>query len=185
MLGGLAEYKADEIWAGLAGDARWRWWRGGTARPEEARVGGVHEPESAAELAGLHGDSDRRAEGLEAKFDFTVVAERLREVNALIGFTRVEPPEEAKEGGAPPPRAPLANGNPEWIPATEVRGEGIFLRFNSQRLAEWLRRPERESARGCAAARVTRHFEPRGSYRRRRTTFPGSPMCCCTRSLTF
>jgi hypothetical protein len=104
-------------------------------------------------------------QALELQFDFTVIAERLREVNALIGFTRVEPPEEAKEGGSPPPRAPLVNGNPAWIPATEVRGEGIFLRFNSQRLAEWLARPSvkaREAAllRGHKAFRTARKLSP-------------------------
>jgi hypothetical protein len=98
-------------------------------------------------------------------FDFTVVAERLREVNALIGFTRVEPPEEARGGGDPPSRAPLANGKPEWIPATEVRGEGIFLRFSSQRLVEWLARPSvkaREVAllKGHRAFRIARKLSP-------------------------
>jgi hypothetical protein len=101
----------------------------------------------------------------DTEFDFAVVAERLREVNALIGFTRVEPPEEAKEGGAPPPRAPLANGKPDWIPATEVRGEGIFLRFNSERLAQWLLRPSvktREAAmlEGHKAFRTARKLLP-------------------------
>jgi hypothetical protein len=103
--------------------------------------------------------------GHESKFDFTVVVERLREVNALIGFTRVEPPEDAREGGAPPPRAPLVNGNPEWIPATEARGEGILLRFNGQRLAEWLARPsvkarEVELLQGHKAFRAARRLVP-------------------------
>src|SRR4029077_20781989 len=103
--------------------------------------------------------------GFEAELDHTVIAERLREVNALIGFTRVEPPEEAKEGGAPPPRAPLSNGKPEWIPASEVRGEGIFLRFSSRLLAEWLARPgvrAREAAllEGHKAFRSARKLSP-------------------------
>ena len=37
-------------------------------RSEEARVGCIHEPESAAELARLHGDTDGRAGGLRVKF---------------------------------------------------------------------------------------------------------------------
>jgi Domain of unknown function (DUF1998) len=94
-----------------------------------------------------------------------VLAERLREVNALVGFTRVEPPEEAREGGDPPPRAPLSNGRPEWLPATEVRGEGIFIRFDSERLAAWLARPsvrEREALllAGHRAFRAARKLTP-------------------------
>jgi hypothetical protein len=72
--------------------------------------------------------------------DYVVLCERLREVNALIGFTRVEPPEETSGAEDAPARAPLATGTIEWVPATEVRGEGIFLRFNAKKLASWLSR---------------------------------------------
>lgn len=77
------------------------------------------------------------APGLES----VLLAERLREVGALIGFTRVEPPE---EGGSEhgPSRAPLTSGSPSWILATEVRGEGVFLRFDAAHLESWLARPE-------------------------------------------
>jgi hypothetical protein len=103
--------------------------------------------------------------GLESQIEYTVVAERLREVNALIGFTRVEPPEEAKDGGPAPTRAPLAPGSLEWVPATEVRGEGIFLRFNTQALAVWLNRPAvraREAAllKGHKSFRAARKLSP-------------------------
>ena len=65
------------------------------------------------------------------------LAERLREVNALIGFTRVEPPDQADAHEMPVDRAPLARKSPSWVPATEVRGEGLFLRFDEQRLSAW------------------------------------------------
>ena len=77
-------------------------------------------------------------EGFSNLINSVVLVERLREVNALIGFTRIEPPEEAMEGGEPPPRASLSKGSPAWVLATEVRGEGIFLRFDSKRLMKWL-----------------------------------------------
>jgi len=165
MLGSLADYKADEIWMALQA------MRGGgdgeqespdLKRPEWDAFTSPNPPQNWPDFMVTRITAPK---GYESKFDFTVVAERLREVNALIGFTRVEPPEEAKEGGAPPPRAPLANGKPEWIPATEVRGEGIFLRFNSQRLAEWLSRPSvkaREAAllEGHKAFRAARKLSP-------------------------
>src|SRR6185437_459764 len=141
MLGSLAEYKTDEIWSalqalrsGASGDDVPR----DLKDPEWDAFTSPSPPQNWPDfmVSRLVAPKD-----FDTEFDFAVVAERLREVNALIGFTRVEPPEEAKEGGAPPPRAPLANGKPDWIPATEVRGEGIFLRFNSERLAQWLLRP--------------------------------------------
>ena len=68
-----------------------------------------------------------------------LLAERLREVGALIGFTRVDPPE---EGGTDqgPPRAPVSSGPPAWVLGAEVRGEGVFLRFDAARLESWLER---------------------------------------------
>lgn len=165
MLGGLAGYKPEEIWEGL-----WTLRSGSTAEegltdlkiPEWEAFTRSNPPQNWPDFMVARGVAPQ---GFEPQFDFTVVADRLREVNALIGFTRVEPPEEAKEGGSPPPRAPLANGNPEWIPATEVRGEGIFLRFNSQILAEWLARPTvkaREAAllEGHKAFRTARRLLP-------------------------
>lgn len=165
MLGSLGEYKADEIWAALQA---MRGGGGGEEEPPDLKKpewDAFTSPNPPQNWPDFMVTRIAAPKGLEAKFDFTVVAERLREVNALIGFTRVEPPEEAKEGGAPPPRAPLANGKPEWIPATEVRGEGIFLRFNSQRLAEWLLRPgvkAREAAllQGHKAFRAARKLSP-------------------------
>ena len=165
MLGSLGEYKADEIWAALLA---MRGGGGGEEEPSDLKKpewDAFTSPNPPQNWPDFMVTRIAAPKGLEAKFDFTVVAERLREVNALIGFTRVEPPEEAKEGGAPPPRAPLANGKPEWIPATEVRGEGIFLRFNSQRLAEWLLRPgvkAREAAllQGHKAFRAARKLSP-------------------------
>lgn len=165
MLGSLGEYKADEIWAALQA---MRGGGGGEEEPPDLKKpewDAFTSPNPPQNWPDFMVTRIAAPKGLEAKFDFTVVAERLREVNALIGFTRVEPPEEAKEGGAPPPRAPLANGKPEWIPATEVRGEGIFLRFNSERLAEWLLRPgvkAREAAllQGHKAFRAARKLSP-------------------------
>ena len=72
-----------------------------------------------------------------------VLIERLREVRALLGFTRItsfgdiedqENPEESSY-------APLSRQKPAWIPATEVHGEGIFLQFDEQAMQAWSERP--------------------------------------------
>ena len=67
-----------------------------------------------------------------------LLLERLREVKALIGYTRVEAPEEGMDDDERPPMASLCMGQPEWVPACEVYGEGIFLRFDEKRVETWL-----------------------------------------------
>lgn len=66
-----------------------------------------------------------------------LLLKRLREVNALIGYTRVEAPEETDDPDERPPMADLCRGKPEWVPATEVHGEGIFLRFDEAATRMW------------------------------------------------
>lgn len=69
----------------------------------------------------------------------TVLVEKLREVKALIGFTRIESPGEFADAREIPSeqRAPLSRRAPLWVPATEVRGEGLFLEFNADVISEW------------------------------------------------
>lgn len=59
--------------------------------------------------------------------------ERLREVRALVGFTRLYPQADEEQ----PIEAPLFVRDPRWRPAIEVRGEGVFFRLNEQRLLIW------------------------------------------------
>ncbi len=66
-----------------------------------------------------------------------LLLERLRQVNALLGFTRVEAPEESGDPNLRPPRASLCRNAPEWVPATQVHGEGIFIRFHEGEIARW------------------------------------------------
>ena len=77
--------------------------------------------------------------GYRALIDQTVLAERLREVRALVGFTRIESPGDlADVEDFPRDRvAPLTRKQPQWVPASEVRGEGIFLRFDEGAIEAW------------------------------------------------
>jgi hypothetical protein len=75
--------------------------------------------------------------GFESKIASVLLLERLREVNALLGFTRVEAPEETASVGEKAPRASLCKGAPTWVPATEVHGEGIFIRFDEEAVTRW------------------------------------------------
>jgi hypothetical protein len=58
---------------------------------------------------------------------------RLREVRVVKGFTRINPPSDPDGAQV----APISNGTLEWLPAIEVRGEGIFLQFNIDALRAW------------------------------------------------
>ena len=58
---------------------------------------------------------------------------RLREVRALKGFTRINPPGDENSSDI----ASISVGQPDWLPAVEVRGEGIFLSFNKNTLHAW------------------------------------------------
>lgn len=75
-------------------------------------------------------------QGLADLLEQVVLVERLREVAALIGFTRVDPPEELDTAAGLRP-APLSRGQPQWVPCAEVRGEGVFLRLREERVVAW------------------------------------------------
>ena len=64
---------------------------------------------------------------------------RLREVRALTSFTRIQPPSKREEEDNNPPikLAPLAVNRHNWLPAIEVRGEGIYIEFNQQTVKNW------------------------------------------------
>ena len=72
-------------------------------------------------------------EALCPYFSRVVRVVRLREVRALKGFTRINPPGDEDS----PYIAAIAVGAPNWLPAVEVRGEGIFLAFNQETLRRW------------------------------------------------
>jgi hypothetical protein len=86
-------------------------------------------------------DADFRAvptgspRGYDSLIDQVVLVTRLREVRALLGFTRLSAPE--RDELRPVRRIPLARGPAEWLPAVEQRGEGIFLELREQHVARW------------------------------------------------
>jgi len=86
----------------------------------------------------------RRSDGVEA----VIQLHRLREVLALVGFSRFEAvtPDIDGEYDTDVERAPLAL-EPTWFPAVENRGEGLFVQLRSSAVTGWL-------ARGAVAKRV-------------------------------
>ena len=79
---------------------------------------------------------------LQDYFDEVVLVKRLREVLALRGFRRVTPSSSADEDDAQTDNAaneftPVWNKPQKWLPAIEMRGEGIFIVLNRERLEAW------------------------------------------------
>ena len=68
-----------------------------------------------------------------------VAVERLRVVKALTGFTRIDSPGDFSDLTEIPDvqRVRLSRTPPEWVPAFEVRGEGVFLRLREDALENW------------------------------------------------
>jgi hypothetical protein len=82
--------------------------------------------------------------------DKVVSVERLREVRALKGFTRLSPVEAADTTANV---APLSERRLNWLPAIEVRGEGIFISFDETAVLSWESLPD-VVARAAAAHRA-------------------------------
>ncbi|MFO0646576.1 MAG: DUF1998 domain-containing protein [Polyangiales bacterium] len=82
----------------------------------------------------------RRGGGTRPLIDRVVLVHRLREVRALVGFTRFEALVAQLDGeldlgvGV----APLASHR-QWVPAVENYGEGVFLSLDPQRVDDWTR----------------------------------------------
>lgn len=125
------------------------------------------EPESGSEFAAYRIprtriDLPRGVAGL-------VVLPELREVMVQVSFSRLDSVSANLQGeydfaAARYKPAPLTlpSGNQKWLPAAEVRGEGIFVELDEAAVAAWEKRPrvaERERALKHAFDR-----DPRGEF---------------------
>ena len=98
----------------------------------------------------LRRDPDGVPDPLKGIFADVIQVERLREVRALVGFTRLDAPDPDDPELVSP--APLSRDDPKWVPASEVRGEGIFLRVPEPLLTEWEQRVDASTALSCHRA---------------------------------
>ena len=60
--------------------------------------------------------------------------DKVRVVNALIGFSRIQPAMNAADNGF----VSVKERNTNWFPAYEVRGEGIFIEFDQDEIDAWI-----------------------------------------------
>jgi hypothetical protein len=104
-----------------------------------------------------------------SQIEDVLLLKRLREVNALVGFTRVEAPEESNDPDEQPPMAQLSGVKLDWVPACEVDGEGIFIGFDIVGLVAWeslaaVKAQEDELFRGHQGWRNKRKLKPNEGY---------------------
>lgn len=102
-------------------------------------------------------------------FDKLVLAKRLREVRALLGFSRVESPSDYDNPSAFPEcqRAPLSRAKPTWVPANEIRGEGLFFQFRESAVQAWVKKQRAHDALFSQAHqrwREARNLTPPSEY---------------------
>jgi hypothetical protein len=95
-----------------------------------------------------------------------LLLKRLREVNALVGFTRVDAPDQSADQSEHQAMADMCMGKPEWVPASEVHGEGIFIRFKEDVLHQW------ESTNGSVLAREQKLLAGHRGWRNARRLDP-------------
>ena len=80
--------------------------------------------------------SPRKRGALPGGIDRVIAVDRLRKVNAILGFTRIDDFDRIDDTGARLVHL-VRGGRPTWVPATEDRGEGIFLQFNEEAVSDW------------------------------------------------
>ncbi len=164
----FAEYSDEAIWKAV--EAKRAGSQQGKAPPEDLKLPEwdvFSNPDAAAENRDFKLKRVPAPNGFEAFFEDTVLVERIREVRALLGFTRIESNADfaeatvLKDGRI----TKLSRESPRWLPASEVRGEGIFLRIREDALLAWQGKPEvqqlqREFLDSHKAWRRLRKLEP-------------------------
>jgi len=143
----FTEFKDDDIWAAI--EAKRNGGQEGTAPAEDLKLPewlAFSSPNSTTESRDFKLKRVAPPKGLEDFFEDTVLVERIREVRALLGFTRIESNADFAEATTlnDGRLTRISRDSPKWLPASEVRGEGIFLRIREEMLLNWQAKPEVE-----------------------------------------
>lgn len=93
----------------------------------------------------------------------TRLVTRLREVSALVGFTRLDSP---TENGVT--RADLAANKARWVPATVALGEGVLVRLEEDAVQAW-------EVKVAKSDRMAQMEAAHNAWRARRTLEPSVP----------
>lgn len=80
-----------------------------------------------------------RGPELHPRIERVVAVNQLKKVNAVLGFTRLDEMDRVNDLASRLVKL-TRNGKPTWVPATEDRGEGIFLQLDLEAVDAWERR---------------------------------------------
>lgn len=102
-------------------------------------------------------------------FEKIVLVEKLRQVRALVGFSRIMSPRDFDNPADLPEerRAVISRRKPTWLPASETRGEGIFFQFSETKLQDWAKRNrayDREFEVAHQTWRASKNLDPNTGY---------------------
>ena len=142
QLKAFADYGDDPLWEAISAK------REGTTEADDVPID-LKKPEWEAfsNPAQASENADFKLRQVPAPPDFAsflervVLVERLREVHALLEFTRLDSPSDWGEVTEIPDEQFVAlardRKSMSWVPAVQVRGEGLFLQINEQKLRAW------------------------------------------------
>lgn len=92
-----------------------------------------------------------------ASIESLVLVERLREVAAFVGFNRIRAANDFGETSGELGEehvTPLRRQPPTWVPANDMRGEGVFIRFREETIRAW-------EERVASSERITQFHDAR------------------------
>lgn len=114
---------------------------------EEKSYKDIIEDEYKAFTRDIHNDEEFKTEREEVPefiseyIDKVIQVRKLREVLAICGFNRIDPDYQLNDFETFTKLGRNYRGkdfnNNNWLPAIELRGEGIFIKFNYEKLREW------------------------------------------------
>tara|TARA_Y100001933_G_C19014219_1_gene570579 strand:- start:1153 stop:2988 length:1836 start_codon:yes stop_codon:yes gene_type:complete len=139
----LSKYTVDQIWQKLQEK------KAGTSSKDEApddlkspewKV--FTNPENAKESRSFKLRTVDLPPDFTSYFDKIVLVEKLREVRAMVGFTRIMSPRDFDNPADLPEnrRADISRKKPLWLPASETRGEGLFFQFSEAKIQQWVKK---------------------------------------------
>ena len=88
--------------------------------------------------SGLMVTEMQRGPSLHPHVARVVAVNQIKKVNAVLGFTRLDEMDRVNDLASRLVKL-TRNGKPTWVPATEDRGEGIFLQLDLNAVASWER----------------------------------------------
>jgi hypothetical protein len=86
--------------------------------------------------SGLMVTETQRGPALHPRIARVVAVNQMKKVNAVMGFTRLDEMDRVNDLASRLVKL-TRNGKPTWVPATEDRGEGIFLQLDLGAVSSW------------------------------------------------